>query len=133
MKPGLKILIKGLVISISMLLLAYYIIVIFFGEGPRRTADATRMADVRMIASALESYKDEHKVYPNNLEQLVPAYTPYLPNPPINPNKYCTPEQNKYKYILLPNDEFKIEFCLGAKITTFNVGMNALYSNKPPE
>lgn len=96
----------------------------------RRSADAKRIANVRQIASALEIYRNEKKAYPSNLQQLVTAnIVASLPIQPTNPTKYCTTEQIQYKYTLLPNDDFKIDFCLG-EITTgqFKPGMNSIFS-----
>lgn len=114
----------------------YFLVVgIFFGESPR-SPDAKRIANARAIESALELYKDENKVYPNNLEQLIPTYLAAMPVYPNNKTKYCTKEQLQYKYTLLPNGDFKLEYCLGDQFTAtskFKPGMNIVNSADYPK
>lgn len=132
MKPEFKKLIKWVLVLIGILLIAFFLFIfIFAGETPR-SADTKRIAETRQVSAALDLYKDENKVYPNSLEQLVPQYIGAMPLQPSNPNKYCTPEQLKYKYTLLPNNEFKLEYCLGddiAENSKYKPGMNVIYSN----
>ncbi len=113
----------------------FLVVGIFFGEG-QRSPDSKRIANARAIASALELYKDENKVYPNNLEQLIPTYLAAMPVYPNNKTKYCTKEQLQYKYTLLPNGEFKLEYCLGDKFpatSKFKPGINVFNSADYPK
>lgn len=136
MRPQFKKIAKWILALIGVLIVAFIIFIFVYPSESPRSVDSKRIANVRQISSVLELYKHENGSYPNNLEQLVPIYVNALPIQPLNPTKYCLPEQIPYKYTLLPDDEYKIDFCLGDEKNKrkyesgYKDGMNVIFSDR---
>ena len=82
--------------------------------------DAKRQADIMQIASALELYANDHKSYPQNLDELLgkDKSGPYLSGMPVPPKPAdgpCSNEQNHYSYNRLNPLGYELKYCLGQK------------------
>lgn len=85
-------------VAIAIISLLITISVISFNASRARARDATRIADIELIATALEMYYNDHRTYPQcwwccesltNTSAwetcLEPALSPYLKNLPSDP------------------------------------------------
>lgn len=88
-------------------------------EATPATRDEQRIADIRLLQTALDAYFEDYGVYPNTLDQLLSSKFPtigLLPTAPEPPDGKCTIEQNKYKYKPATNyKSYQLTFCLGDK------------------
>ncbi len=105
------------------------------------SADATRLADVRQMASALELYFNDHSGYPDVDSSgkpvgLEPMYIGKVPTSPA-PSGKCTDYYNSYWYV--PNGQkttttdgktvyssYELTFCLGSSTGGYGAGIAKL-------
>ena len=93
-------------------------------ENAREVArDQERVADVRIMQTALELYFNDNGSYPADLSQLK-EYLAIIPVSPIHKDGVCA-ENSDYKYIALDNNKsYNIDYCLGTDIEGMKAGNN---------
>lgn len=88
--------------------------------------DATRLADIRQLASALELYYNDTGVYPDQLASLVPNYISAIPKAPASKSRICSKAENTYTYARLSGSEYKMTFCQSTKTSGITAGKHTL-------
>lgn len=91
-----------------------------------KNRDGQRLADIRMLASALELYFNNSYRYPNSLQELSPTYLLTLPSAPQPPDGSCSADENQYTYRLINQNEYVLTFCLGATTGPYKAGLHTL-------
>jgi ABC-type antimicrobial peptide transport system permease subunit len=78
------------------------------------TPDSNRLSDIRTFQAALELYMKDRKDYPDQLNDLVPAYLAEVHTPPEQlTTGLCNKENNKYIYKKVSKNFYEITFCSG--------------------
>jgi hypothetical protein len=87
--------------------------------------DAKRIGDIWQFKMALGLYYQDHKQYPESLEQLVPSYG-VVTKAPVPADAPCTEQTNNYNYSPTMNS-YSLTFCLGSSnYEGFVPGMHTL-------
>jgi len=110
---GLLLPVLGLLASIALVSL---------NSARAKSRDAKRIADVRLIQTALEFYYNDANQYPPNFDVLIPGYVRELPKAPKPADGVCTPEQNEYSYKLSGAGNYELKFCLGGAVGGYGGG-----------
>lgn len=102
------------------------VVLLSLNSARAKARDAKRMADVRMMASALELYANDHRQYPKKFEDLTPNYIGQMPASPLPPDGSCTPDNNQYKYVQQGAEDYQLAFCLGQTTGGYAAGIHTL-------
>lgn len=79
--------IEVLVVAVLIAILAT-IAMITYTSAAKGTRDSRRVQDASNIRAALEMYKQNNGIYPNDLSALTPEYLPEVPEDPSPDNSY---------------------------------------------
>ncbi len=99
--------------------------------------DATRLADIRQLASALELYYNDNNAYPESINgkpvNLTETYLGVYPTAPTPPNGTCTEDLNNYYYEAKKDSSgqatnYSLTFCLGSETGGIKAGNNEMSS-----
>lgn len=121
---GGVIIIIGLLTSVTLLSL---------NSARAKSRDSKRIADVRMISSALELYFDDYNYYPIKLSELAPQYITTMPEAPTPNDGKCTSQENTYTYSSFTEDSYVLNFCLGGQTSGYKAGINSLTKERIKE
>ena len=102
------------------------VVLLSLNSARMKARDAKRIADVRMIGTALELYRNDNNGYPGALFKLSPTYLQLAPQAPTPPDGQCTSDQNEYTYTHASQLEYTLSFCLGNATGGYPAGMNTL-------
>lgn len=96
--------------------------------------DATRVADVNELSTALELYNIDYKTYPASMDKLIPDYLQAIPTAPTPADGSCTADQNNYQYVATPDkggiiSTYSINFCLGGGFSNYSAGTHTTGPN----
>lgn len=97
-----------------------------FKTTQSKSNDSKRLADMRMMASALELYFNDKNQYPQNLQLLTPSYISSIPSAPLPPDGNCSDEDNGYKYKFVNSNSYELNFCLGQETGGYQAGKHYL-------
>ncbi|HTK03702.1 MAG TPA: RDD family protein [Alphaproteobacteria bacterium] len=94
--------IVGLVIAFVVITILAVVVISAIDPSRKvsQARDAKRKNDLKTVEIALKEYYLDKKVYPENLETLVPHYLPSVPKDPSESQtyKYTTDGKNNYKF-----------------------------------
>ncbi len=97
------------------------------GDPSVQTRDATRLSNVRQLASALELYYNDFSKYPASLNDLVSTYLSQLPVAPTPADGICSSIQNSYSYSAVQSQQnYTLTFCLGGVTGSYYAGVHTL-------
>jgi preprotein translocase subunit YajC len=98
----------------------FLIVVAYFTFSSMKTMsrDTKRHTDVSLLQTSLELYANDHKSYPETLNELQKPYNgkfyindiPVAPTPADGP---CTEDQNNYSYKQTSLINYEITYCMG--------------------
>lgn len=109
-------------------------------ESKKMNQDSIRISDIRQMASALETYYNENKGYPDGENgkpiNFEPNYIEKIPVSIAPPNGKCTDYYNTYWYKPLGKkvlrdgktlfENFELTFCLGSDTAGYKAGIGKL-------
>ncbi len=100
------------------------IVLLALNSARAKSRDASRLATVRMISSALELYYNDAEVYPESLPQLVQEqYLQAIPIAPTPADGTCTAKENSYQYTPASDkQDYELTFCLGGLTSGYPAG-----------
>jgi hypothetical protein len=104
----------------------YFDLMKIMTDAQSKSRDAKRMADVRQLASALELYFYDKNTYPSALSNLTPNYIGVIPDAPTPPDGTCSADDNKYTFKFINNNNYQLDFCLGASTGGYTQGKHSL-------
>lgn len=93
-------------------------------DARRKSRDAKRIADVKQLQTALEMYFTENDRYPENLDDLSPAFMYEIPESPEYEKVNCA-SSSEYQYTAkLEGMSYGIEYCLEGDTSIVKSGLN---------
>ena len=114
-----------LLVVIAIIGILASIVMIGLNNARARARDAKRLADMRQLASALDSYFVAFGGYPLDPSQLIPAYIGTIPQAPTPADGGCSDPQNVFTYTPFgpdPYASYTYTFCIGKDGGGLNAG-----------
>lgn len=88
--------------------------------------DSQRLSDTRQFAAGLELYYNDYGSYPKKIEDLSPKYLQQIPIAPTPAGGSCSETDNKYNYIYVSPESYKLSFCFGGATGGYPAGKHIL-------
>ena len=89
-----------LVVVITIMMVITVIGIVSFSGINKKSRDSRRISDLDKLAMALEVYKQENGVYPNDEDLLVSDYIDAIPTDPKAYGYYYDRSSSEYSYFL---------------------------------
>lgn len=106
------------VIVVLIVVVAVPVVLLALNSARAKSRDVKRMIDMRVVATELELYNNDHQSYPDSLSNL--------PTAPQPADGSCTQEKNAYQYILIDPQHYQVNFCLGQFTQGYSAGPHIL-------
>jgi type II secretion system protein G len=122
-----------LLVVIAIIGLLAGVVLVSVQVARRKARDAKRMADVRQVGTALETYYIDNFGYPSSTNGFPVALTPnYLgvwPAVPTPEDGSCSAADNSYNYLQVGSgSNYTLVFCLGNDVAGLGAGVHTLDS-----
>lgn len=124
-----------LLIVISIIGLLASIILYATSIARAKGRDAKRVADVKQLTTALETYKAVNQQYPispgstgaypetTNIPGMVPTFMAVLPTSPLPAaGGECIDSRNEYRYRSINGQSYSLTFCIGTQVGSLAPG-----------
>lgn len=117
-----------LLVVIAIIGLLASIVMLALNTARASARDATRLADVREFATAMELYYNANPSigYPTALSNLAPTYIGVIPSAPTPPDGSCNTTNNQFTYSQVSSSSYTLTFCLGNATGGFTSGTHTL-------
>lgn len=118
-----------LLVVIAIIGLLASIVLLALNSARAKSRDATRLADVRELATAEELYYNDNNGYQltaGGLAALAPNYIGVVPVAPTPVDGACTAAQNTFTYTSATGTTYSLTFCLGGLTGGFAAGVHTV-------
>jgi prepilin-type N-terminal cleavage/methylation domain-containing protein len=118
-----------LLVVIAIIGLLASIVLLALNSARAKSRDATRLADARELATAMELYYNDNNLYPTTaqgLAVLAPNYVGVVPTAPTPVDGNCTALQNTFTYTSATGTTYGLTFCVGGLTGGFAAGVHTV-------
>lgn len=116
-----------LLVVIAIIGLLASVVLLSLNSARAKSRDAKRIADVKLIANAMELYYNENSSYPAQTTNLVPNYLGTWPKYPSPSGDGGCASNLVYQFTGTPTaTSYELTFCLGAQTGGYGAGQHTV-------